>query len=176
MYDEYEDIDDDYETDSEDTSRSVSKKDQIPYRTTIQKIVDRCLFLMDTRNIHRAVNSLRKSIYFNMPGLPFKDRIDEFKKKLHKTMIDFEDKLIQRYGKEGSIYYKPETYEELTRRDKRRFKIESYFKEYQEEWLTFLIGLLAEHEALLRAKGYVEKGYEVITQMKKLEEKTRYID
>jgi len=175
MYDDEYIDDTSYETSPTD-SRSVSHKDQIPYRTTIQKIVDRCLFLMDTRNIHRAVLSLRKSIYFNMPGLRFKDRIDKFKKELHEIMIDYENELIQAYGEQGSVYYKPKTYNELTIIDKRRFKRDIYFKEYQEDWLTFLLSLLAEHEALLRAKGYVEEGFSMGSQMKKLLGKTKGMD
>jgi len=176
MYDEYDDVDDGYETNTDDGSRSVSKKDQLIYRTTIQKLVDRCLFLMGTHGIKRAVISLKKSLYFHMPGLPFDERIDKFEKELHDIMVDYEDERIQLYGKQGSVYYEPGNYKELTAIDKHRFKREVFFKEYQNEWLTFLIGLLAEHEALMRAKGYVEEGSSMGSQMKKLLRKTTGID
>ena len=172
MYDDDEYVDDSYETNPND-SRSVSHKDQIPYRTTIQKIVDNCLFLMGKIGIKRSVLSLKKALYFKMPGLPFKDLIDTFEKELVDIMIDYENERIQLYGKQGSVYYDPETYDDLTIIDKRRFKRDIFFKEYETEWLTFLISLLAEHEALLRAKGYVEEGFEIGSQMKKLADKTR---
>lgn len=172
MYDDDEYVDDSYET-NPDSSRSVSHKDQLIYRQTIQKLVDRCLFLMGKRSIKPAVNSFKKALYFNMPGLPFKDRIDEFEKELHERMVDYENELIQKYGKEGSVYYEPKIYKDLTAVDRHRFNREVFYKEYEIETLTFLIGLLAEHEALLRAKGYVEEGYEIGSQMKKLEQKTR---
>lgn len=172
MYDDDEYVDDSYET-NPDSSRSVSKKDQLTYRTTIQKLVDYCLFLMGKIGIKRAVLSLKKSLYFHMPGLPFDELIDTFEKELVDIMIDYENERIQLYGKQGSVYYDPGNYEDLTIIDKRRFKRDIFFKEYETEWLTFLIRLLAEHEALLRAKGYVEEGYEIGTQMKKLADKTR---
>ena len=175
MYDDDYIDDDSYET-NPDSSRSVSHKDQLIYRTTIQKLVDQCLFLMGKQGIKRAVLSLKKALYFKMPGLPFKERIDQFEKELHETMVDYENELIQTYGKQGSVYYEPKTYNDLTVIDKRRFKRDIFFKEYETEWLTFLICLLAEHEALLRAKGYVEEGYEIGSQMKRLAEKTKNID
>lgn len=176
MYDDEYNVDDGYETNPDDDSRSVSKKDQLIYRTTIQKLVDHCLFLMGRRGIKRAVLSLKKSLYFHMPGLPFDERIDKFEKKLYETMVDYENELIQKYKKQGSVYYEPTTYKELTAIDRHRFNRAVFFKEYETEWLTFLIGLLAEHEALLRAKGYVEEGFSMGAQMKRLLRKTSSID
>jgi hypothetical protein len=138
-------------------NRSVSSKDQLTYRITIQKIVDRCFFTMGTMSMPRHVKALRMALYFQIPGLPFKNRIDKKEEKL-KTEKEKRIKNIRK--KQGRSFYGN------AEKAKRRIKIQEW---YWEKFLEYLLDLLAEHDALMKAREWVETG-EMST-----EELTKYL-
>ncbi len=125
--------------------RKVSKKDQLTYRTSIQKRVDRCLDSIDRDYFPRRVKAFRASIYWTVPGLPFKDRIDVKEKELRKSY----EKEIEPYKNNRSIWHDPLM--------KQYFNFRPHYN-YHYRLFEFLMMLLAEHDALIRAKEWVEEG------------------
>ena len=138
--------------DTKDDIRSVSSKDQLTYRQTIQRIVDRCFFTMGTMSMPRHVKALKTGLYFQIPGLPFKDRIDEKEEKLIEEKKKKIYKIKKRMGR--SFYGNAET-------AKIRIQIQQW---YWEKFLEYLLDLLAEHDALMKARDWVETGNMDLTE------------
>lgn len=142
--------------DSTPNDRSVSRKDELTYRNTLEQLANRCLLVRGTYGIDRAVSSFRTALFISVPGLPFRDRILDFEKELDQAMEDFKNKKIKKLSKKY-IWSEPKTLNDLEVPDRAILKIKLYFA-YNHTKLDFLLQLLAEHNALLRAKEYVETG------------------
>ena len=73
----------------------------------------------------------------------------------------------------SSIYYKPKKFSDILYQDRRTYRLNMTSYEWGELWTPFLIGLLAEVEALFKTKGAIEKGTErgIGEKMKQLREK-----
>lgn len=148
---------DDDESYYEAPDRKVSYKDQLVYRVTIQKIVERCLFLQGSEQFHRPVESLRTALYFSIPGLPFKSRIDTKITALETERQQYiQDFCRNRYhNRRGDDT--PQSLSDLTVIDRVRVTIRLY-NWYNSELLEFLLNLLAEHDALIKARDLVPEG------------------
>ena len=141
----------DSEYESSKNDRSVSYKDQLVYRITIQKTVDRCLFSMGTFQMARHVKALRTALFFQIPGLPFKDRIIEKEKQLDRQKINKTNELIKK------LNYKVSSLDNCKVGDKAKIKM----RIHEWYWMTkleYLLDLLAEHDALLKPRDFVEMG------------------
>lgn len=148
------DVDIEYFEDTDD-ARGVSKKDQLTYRTTLQRVAEICLKTQYTKAIKTNIIAFTTALYFDIPGLPFQSRIDKFEKELDE-MMDIYDKIeIPKYT--DNIYYHPKKLDDLTDMHKDLYKNRRFYAYYHTK-LRFLMSLLAEHDALMKAKGMVEEG------------------
>jgi len=144
--------------------RSVTKKDQLTYRTTIQKFVEYSLFTKTSYGtFDRYVKALRSALYFQIPGLPFQERMDEYKKEIEEEIEKFKQQKILEC--DNGMYYHPKVWSDLSFKDKSILKQDIYFARWG-NWLAFLLDILAEHDALMKAKGYVEEGTESVPKLK----------
>lgn len=150
-------MDDDEEI-SDNKPRSVSKKDTLKYANILQWHLQNCLNTLKTLACEPNVKKLRQALYINVPGLNFKTRIDKYDKEIVQLMKDWSSIWIK--SRDNGMYYKPKTIDDLTRPDLSIYKRNKSVW-WSETYLTFLQGLLADYEALMKAKGYVEEGTEM---------------
>jgi len=151
-------MDENEETGFDDKHRSVSKKDTLKYANILQWHLQNCLNTLETLMCEPNVKKLRQALYINIPGLLFKGKIDKKDMEMEGEEKDWSDTWIK--SRDNGMYYKPKIFDDLKRSDK------SIYKRKKSVWwsrtyLTFLQGLLADYEALMKAKGYVEEGTEM---------------
>lgn len=139
-------MNDDFDSEIED--RNISRKDQLSYKNTIQYLATQFLIHRDSLDIHKYVGSLLSSIYFNIEGLPLRDKIESYKKELN---VEREKKIEE--------YYSGERYDVYRTPKKAKFKMKLHVWYYQSLG-SFIIDLLAQHDALIKSKKGVETGLE----------------
>lgn len=136
----------DYEEDQTLRDRSVSRKDELNYRVTIQNIIDRCFRTMGSFSMITHVEALRMALFFNIPGLPLRNQILEVEKKLDKELLERSNNYKREMGRE---FYGN------ANRAKLKLKLTEW---YWNTKLEYLLNLLAQHDALLKPKDFVEEG------------------
>lgn len=130
--------------------RSVKDKDKLSYNLLLQKHADLCLkYWANIINLPVTVDAFKAALFFDVPGLQFKSRIEEF---------ELKDIFIPQYieicvlKSDRDIWHNPIKKEGL---------MEMLNFRYAKKRYNFLTQLLAEHSALMAAKGYVVEGTEL---------------
>lgn len=130
--------------------RSVKDKDKLSYNLLLQKHADLCLkFWANIVNLPVTVDAFKAALFFDIPGLKFKSRIEEF---------ELDDIFIPSYieicimKSDRDIWCNP---------IKKQGLMEMLNYRYAKKKYNFLTQLLAEHSALMAAKGYIEEGTEL---------------
>ena len=132
----------------DDTDRGVRTSDKLTYRIILQNKVNAALDALGTDKLEPSVISLRTGMLFDMPGVPFRTKINKNKKKL-KFEKAVKIRMIQRLHPGDWKHAGKRLIHELT-----------LDEEFYTDELEFLIDLLATHDALMQPKGYVESGDE----------------
>ena len=133
--------------DNED--RSIRKSDKLNYRDVIQNKINKYLDAIGTDKLEPSVFSLRNSVFFDIPGLPFKSRILEKEQKLNDKRRDKIRKIAERDCDELIHPYKIKINKSVIN------------EEYYMELAEFLLELIAIHDGLMGVKGMVEEGEDV---------------
>ncbi|MBY8986823.1 MAG: hypothetical protein KGD61_00085 [Candidatus Lokiarchaeota archaeon] len=135
-----------------DESRSIRAHDKLNYRIVIQNKINDYLNSIGSLTLGQAVQSLRNSVYFEIPGLPFKSEID---KKERELMTDYHDNVMALIKQDRDSWIHPikKLIADTTFRDK-------YFMDLAE----FLLNLIAEHDGLMQVKGIVELGNTAVVE------------
>ena len=132
--------------DNED--RSIRSSDKLNYRAVIQDKINKYLDALGTRFLEDSVKALRNSVFFNIPGLPFRTEILDKEKILNDTRII----KIKNIAKRDC--------DELIHPYKIRINKSIINGEYDLELAEFLLELIARHDGLMGVKGFVEEGEE----------------
>lgn len=125
-----------------------SYKDQLSYKNTLQYLVTQFLIHRDNLNVDRYVNSLLAGIDFNIEGLPLRDRLQSYVDELE---VERKKKIDEYYSGERQKVYK--------RSEKAKFKMKIHLWFYQSLG-SFIIDLLAQHDALIKSRKGVDSGFE----------------
>lgn len=143
--------------------RSVSKKDELLWRLTVQPIINKCLENMWNFDLARHVMSYREALFFNISGLPFKTEILKKEKELNelkeKKIEEEKQKYIER-DEEREYYGTIKLH---------NFNVRIH-RWYWTTFFEFLQDLIARHDAWVKAKGYVEEGHEMSSEKKETNE------
>jgi len=134
------------ENNIDEINRSIRTKDKLDYRLVLQRKVEFAVDCIGTGKLPDAVMRLRKAMYFQTPGLPFKSDIDAKEKELKNIWIK---KLIKLRVLHPNDYFHPYKNNIIT---------VDYEMDYYEDLLEYLIDLLAKHDALIMSKDYTESG------------------
>jgi len=132
----------------EDKDRSIRASDKLNYRAVIQDKINRYLEAIETKVLDKAVKALRNSVYFNIPGLPFKTEILNKENELN----DKRRFKIRQIAKNDC--------DELIHPYKLKINKTTINEEYNMELAEFLLDLIAKHDGLMGVKGFVETGEE----------------
>jgi len=129
-----------------DKNRSIRAGDKLNYRAVIQGHISTYLASIDTLNLGKAVKALRNSVYFEVPGLPFRTEIIKKEKEL---MNDYRDNVMAllKFDRDCWIHPIKRMIYDTTFRDK-----------YHMDLAEFLVDLIAKHDGLMQVRGNVEIG------------------
>jgi len=132
----------------DENDRSIRASDKLNYRAVIQDKINRYLEAIETKGLDKAVKSLRNSVYFNIPGLPFKDEILSKEKELNeRRRIN-----IRQIARNDC--------DELIHPYKLKINKTTINERYNMELAEYLLDLIAKHDGLMQVKGFVEEGEE----------------
>ena len=131
-----------------DKDRSIRASDKLNYRIVIQDKINKYLDAIGTLGLEQTVRALRNSVYFDIPGLPFRSEILKKEKELN-------DK---RRAKIRSIAERD--CDELIHPYKLKINKTTINEEYYMELAEYLLELIAVHDGLMGVKGFVETGTE----------------
>ena len=129
-------------------NRAIKSSDKLDYKQVIQFHILGCQRAIEKTYHDEKVEALKDSIYFNIPGLPFKTKIDTMESKL-----EFERQVEIRYR-------------ERTNRNEMKHPIRcglfirSINRIYYKKLNRYLLQLIAEYEGLIGMKGNVKIGQE----------------
>lgn len=130
----------------DEINRSIRTRDKLDYRLVLQRKVEFAVDCIGTDKLPGAVLRLRKSMFFETSGLPFKSDIARKEKELRIIWIK---KIIRFKVLHPNAYGHP--YKNI-------METVDYEMEYYEDLLEYLIDLLAKHDALIMSKDYTESG------------------
>jgi len=145
-----------------DSGRSIKQSDKLNYKHVIQYHILECQKALGKTYYDDKVNALTDSIYFDIPGLNFRTRINEFIGK-----IDFERRVLIRC-------------KERLNKNEMEHPIRRLLVEYDvdEKYLRrlnrFLVQIIAEYQGLIGMKGMVEEGMDEHTEEKKYKKIDQY--
>ena len=134
--------------DFDDKDRSIRRSDKLNYRDVIQNKINKYLDAIGTPRLENTVKALRNSVFFDIPGLPFKTAILKEERKLNDT----------RRAKIKSIAERD--CDELIHPYKIKINKSIINEEYYMELAEYLLELIAIHDGLVGVKGFVEAGEE----------------
>ena len=132
----------------DDKDRSIRSSDKLNYRVVIQDKINKYLDAIGTLELGKRVKSLRHSVYFDIPGLPFRTEILKKEKGLNDKRIY----KIRQIAKRDC--------DELIHPYKIKINKTTINEEYNMELGEFLLELIAKHDGLMQVKGFVETGGE----------------
>ena len=132
----------------DDKDGSIRKSDKLNYRDVIQNKINRYLDAIGTFDLEKRVRSLRNSVFFEIPGLPFRSEILEKEKRLR----------FERAVK--IVYIVKSNRDEWIHPYKRAIHKATFDEEFYMELGEFLLDLIARHDGLMQVKGFVETGTE----------------
>ena len=132
----------------DDKDRGIRGSDKLNYRLVIQDKINKYLDAIGTIYLEDRVKSLRNSVYFEIPGLPFRTEIIKKEKELKKIRTIKILYLVKRRRDEWIHPYK------------RAINKATYDEEYYMDLAEFLLDLIARHDGLMQVKGFVETGEE----------------
>lgn len=133
----------------DDKDRSIRASDKLNYRAVIQDKINKYLDAIGTFDLEKRVRSLRNSVFFEIPGLPFRSEILEKEKQLK----------FNRAVK--IVYIVKSNRDEWIHPYKRAIHKATFDEEFYMELGEFLLDLVARHDGLMQVKGYVEIGEEM---------------
>lgn len=126
--------------------RKLKDKDQLKWNLILQKHADFCLRFRYFKILFpRLVDSFENAMYYDVPGLPFKTKIDKYETEMHAPFY-YETRILMN---NRDIWYNAVKREGLM--DDLRYK-------YALKRFDFLIQLLAQYGGLQEVKGFVEEG------------------
>ena len=126
--------------------RKLKDKDQLKWNLILQKYADLCLRYRYFKILFpKLVDSFENAMYYDVPGLPFKTKIDRYNLEMHYYYY-YEKRILM---SDRDIWYNIVKREGLM--DELTYK-------YALKKLTFLIQLLARYGGLQEVKGFVEEG------------------
>ena len=134
------------EDNEQDENRSIKSTDKLNYRTEIQSKISGYLNAIGTFDLEKAVSALRNSVFFEIPGLPFKTEILKKEKQL-----DFERDV-------RIVYIIKKNRNEWLHPYKRLIHQTAISESYNMDLGEFLLELIAQHDGLVGVKGFVETG------------------
>ena len=134
----------------QDETRSIKTTDKLNYRAVIQDKIIEYLNAIGTPNLEQAVKALRNSVYFEIPGLPFRTEILAKEKELK----------IKRVGSILTIV--KSSRDEWLHPFKRIINMATVDEKFYMEYGEFLLELVARYDGLIGVKGFVELGDSVI--------------
>jgi len=132
----------------DDKDRSIRASDKLNYRAVIQDKINKYLDAIGTPNLEKTVRSLRNSVFFDIPGLPFKTEI-----------LDKEKELNDRRREKIRLIAERDC-DELIHPYKLKINKSIINEEYYMALAEFLLELIAVHDGLMGVKGFTEKGEE----------------
>lgn len=132
----------------DDKDRSIRASDKLNYRAVIQDKINRYLNAIGTPHLEDAVKALRNSVFFDIPGLPFKTSILKKEKELNDKRRD----KIRAIAKQDC--------DELIHPFKIKINKSVINEEYYMELAEYLLELIAIHDGLVGVKGVVLTGEE----------------
>jgi hypothetical protein len=135
----------------DDKVRYVSHDDEIDYANLLKKRADRCFDATGYPILEeRTITAFKRALTFEAQGLRFKTRIREYEAELKKNYKEKKIEIKKEFNNRD--YYK----------NANKSKVRYYLHDwYWSSFLEFLLELLAEHRALMKAKDYVEEGEEL---------------
>jgi len=128
--------------------QNVVSGDKLNYRLILQEHIDRCLrvrSLETLEDFEKEVDDLASAMYFNISGVPFRDKIKIAQDELSKW---YEGKLSVFKSEPGRKFYNPFDYQIRTR-GWRFMKADAMFRH--------LVDLLAEHGALFESRKSIDQ-------------------
>lgn len=132
----------------DDKEGSIRRSDKLNYRDVIQNKINRYLDAIGTFELEKRVRSLRNSVFFEIPGLPFRSEILNKEKEL-------------RFNRAVKIVYIVKSNrDEWIHPYKRAIHKATIDEEFYMELAEFLLDLIARHDGLVGVKGFVESGEE----------------
>ena len=134
------------EDNEQDETRSIKSTDKLNYRTEIQSKISGYLNAIGTFDLEKAVLALRNSVFFNIPGLPFKTEII---KKERELMNEYRNRVIALIKMNRDYWLHP---------IKRDFYDSDFKEKHYMNLAMFLLELIAQHDGLVGVKGFVETG------------------
>lgn len=133
-----------------DKDRHIKDKDQLAWNLVLQELARLCMKFIDHKYIlPRLRDSLEASMYYDVPGLPFKTKIDEIKLGTHIPYYIEKKKMMNDIDIWNNPLKRCGLMEELE------------YKRARDEVILYL-QVLADHGALQEAKGFIEEGTEMV--------------
>lgn len=129
-----------------DKDRSIRRSDKLNYRDVIQNKINKYLDAIGTFDLGKRVQSLRSSVFFDIPGLPFKTAILKKENELNDRRRD----KIKSIAKQDC--------DELIHPYKLKKNKSIINEEHHVALGEFLLELIAIHDGLVGVKGFVETG------------------
>jgi len=130
----------------DDDDRGIRSSDKLNYRVVIQDKINRYLDAIGTDRLEPAVNSLRNSVFFNIPGLPFRSEIMQKETQLFREYVFKVIYLVKTRRDEWIYPYK------------RNINDATFKEKYFMDLAVFLLELIAIHDGLMGVKGRVDLG------------------
>ena len=145
-----------------DTNRAIKSSDKLNYRHVIQFHILTCQRYLGDMKYGDKVEALQDCIYIDIPGLPFRTKIDKAESK-----FDFERRV--------EIRLRERLNPNEMKNPVRRISITTSINEkYYKKLNRFLVQLIAEYQGLLGMKGLVEEGLDEHTEDKKYKKLDKY--
>ncbi len=138
------------EIDIDEKLRNVRPSDKLSYKLILASKVNDCLTHVNEPDFREKVMGLKDSMYFDLPGLPWKKLIDQRIKEL-----DVEYKTAIRKAVSEFAY-------ELAFPWNRIPALDDLQKQYYHYLMQFCIDVLARFNALVEPTDFVDRGDEFI--------------
>ena len=127
--------------------RAVRHSDKLNYKILIQLRIQACLQSIGKTNFFANVDSLKSSVFFDIPGLCLKREISVKEKELRATLMNRVNAILDDVNISGHPL-------------KKDIYLLGPVNEYYFDLMSFLIQMLAQHRALIDAKDFSEIGEE----------------
>ena len=129
-------------------NRSIKSQDKLNYKQVIQNNISAYLASIGTLNLEQCVKSLRNSVFFEIPGLPFQSEILKKEKELNDQRIAKIHAIARRDCDELIHPYKIKINKSIVN------------GAYDMSLGEFLLDLVAKFDGLMGVKGFTQTGEE----------------
>ena len=129
-------------------NRSIKSGDKLNYKQVVQNNISEYLASIGTFGLGRCVKSLRNSVFFEIPGLPFRSEILKKEKEL-----EFDRAVKISYIKRTNVSEWAHPY-------KKMIHLATINECYDMALGEFLLELVAKFDGLMGVKGFTQTGEE----------------